>query len=414
VDGRKWLISMIWDHRREGRDCFGGIALQELDADRRCLIGRARRVFAGSHLGITEGPHLYRRGDYYYLMVAEGGTGWDHCVTLARSKALEGPYEVDPEAPLLTSRMAPESTLQKAGHGSLVEATDGAFYLAHLCARPVGPHRRCILGRETALQAVVWSDDGWLRLSSGGRVPEVYVPVPGVEGDGAVREVEPARDDFDAPALSGHFQTLRCPPDASWLSLAERPGFLCLRGRDSLQSWHDQSLVARRVQSLHCKAETCLEYYPSSFQQMAGLVFFYDDENHYYLHLTHDEEVGRCIRALKSDHGVCSNLLARPIAIGDAPRVWLRGELDGAVLRFSFSTDGKTFRPLGSDLDATILSDETASKGLGFTGAFAGICAQDLEVRRSRADFDFFEYSEYEDRTSPASVVGGRAGEQHP
>jgi xylan 1,4-beta-xylosidase len=112
TDGRKWLANMLWDHRRDGRDAFGGIVLQEFDPWRRELVGRPRRIFVGSHLGITEGPHLYRRGPYYYLMVAEGGTGWDHCVTLARAVAIEGPYEVDPDAPLLTSRMTPGCALQ--------------------------------------------------------------------------------------------------------------------------------------------------------------------------------------------------------------------------------------------------------------------------------------------------------------
>jgi xylan 1,4-beta-xylosidase len=406
ANGRKWLVNMVWDHRREGRECFGGIVLQEFDPVRRVLIGASGRIFAGSHLGITEGPHLYRRGEYYYLMVAEGGTGWDHCVTVARARSIEGPYEIDPDAPLLTSRMAPEARLQKAGHGSLVDTPDGSWFLAHLCARPVGPQRRCILGRETALQAVTWTEDGWLRLKAGGRAPEVQVSVPMADTLHFTREASPVRDDFDDVELSGHFQTLRCPADPSWLSLTERAGFLRLRGRESLQSWHEQSLVARRVQSLRCRAETCVEFRPASFQQMAGLVFFYDDDNHYYLHVTHDDQVGRCIRVLKSEQGVCSDLLARPIPLGDAARVWLRGELQGGVLQLSFSTDGSSYRPVGSNLDATILSDEMASKGLGFTGAFVGVCVQDLEMRQCTADFDFFEYCAFDDRALEGTVSG--------
>jgi xylan 1,4-beta-xylosidase len=230
----------------------------------------------------------------------------------------------------------------------------------------------------------------------------------------ALRDVEPARDDFDEPELSGHFQTLRCPPDPSWLSLVERRGFLRLRGRGSLQSWHDQSLVARRIQSLAFAAETCFEFHPASFQQMAGLVFFYDDENHYYLHVTHDEEVGRCLRAIKSERGLCSSVLARPIALGSVERIWLRGELAGAVLQFSFSTDGAHFRPIGTELDASILSDECAARGLGFTGAFVGVCVQDFEAHRCPADFDFFEYLERdtERATSETALDGARSNAQ--
>jgi xylan 1,4-beta-xylosidase len=134
---------------------------------------------------------------------------------------------------------------------------------------------------------------------------------------------------------------------------------------------------------------------------MAGLVFYYDDENHYYVFVTHDEDLGRCIRATKSEGGVLSSLTARPIPLGTEGRVWLRGAIDGAVLRFSWSTDGVAFHPLGLDLDATILSDETAAKGLGFTGAFAGVCVQDLERHERWADFDFFEYRELDEHRTP-------------
>lgn len=401
VDGRKWLLNMLWDHRREGRECFAGIALQELDAATRRLVGQPRRIFAGSHLGITEGPHLYRRGSFYYLMTAEGGTGWDHAVTVARSTSIDGPYEVDPNTPLLSSRLAPTWSLQKAGHASLVETPGGRSYIAHLCARPVGPERRCILGRETALQEVEWTADGWLRTFSRQSTPEVVVSAPGpLEPLGA----EPSRDDFDRGELSGHFQTLRRAPDESWLSLTERPGFLRLRGQDSLQSWHDVSLVARRVQSLHCVVNTCLDFRPDSFQQMAGLVFFYDDENYHYLYVGHDESVGVSLAILSSDRGRITNVLSRPIPLEGGSRVHLRGELEGASLRFSFSTDGRQFRPIASNLDATILSDEHVSRGLAFTGAFVGLCAQDLARRRREADFDYFEYREVDEPAPQVTV----------
>ena len=91
-----------------------------------------------------------------------------HAVTLARSRHLEGPYEVSPHHPLLTSRHDSTLALQKAGHASLVDTPSGELYLAHLCGRPRGPHRRCTLGRETALQRVRFDADGWLTLDNNG------------------------------------------------------------------------------------------------------------------------------------------------------------------------------------------------------------------------------------------------------
>jgi xylan 1,4-beta-xylosidase len=91
ADGRKYLVNMLWDHR-PGRDRFAGIVLQEYSPREQKLVGRRRLIFRGTSIGFTEGPHLYRRGGYYYLLVAEGGTFWGHAVTMARSPAIDGPY----------------------------------------------------------------------------------------------------------------------------------------------------------------------------------------------------------------------------------------------------------------------------------------------------------------------------------
>jgi xylan 1,4-beta-xylosidase len=87
-------------------------------------------------------------------MTAEGGTGYNHAVRLARSKNTFGPYEVHPDNPILTSRDKPKLELQKAGCASLVETQNGQWYIVHLCGRPIMPQKRCVLGRETAIQKV--------------------------------------------------------------------------------------------------------------------------------------------------------------------------------------------------------------------------------------------------------------------
>jgi xylan 1,4-beta-xylosidase len=394
-DGRKWLVNMVWDHRPRSATEFYGIALEEYDPVERKLVGGARIIFKGSGLGCTEGPHLYRQRDRYYLILAEGGTSWDHAVTVTRSSRIEGPYETDPEGPLLTSRHDRSLVLQKAGHASLVETQNGELYIAHLCGRPLGAGR-CVLGRETALERVRFTEDGWIRLDNhenGKRSPAVQVPAPDLTPQPFA--AEPARDHFDGSVLGPHFQTLRSPPESSWLSLDERPGFLRLRGRESLRSLHRQSLVARRVQAFRCRFETALDFEPQSFQTLAGLVCFYDDENFYYAYLSHDEAVGRSIGLLASKNGKLEELLPRPIPflVG---RLHLRAEFDREALRFWFGADGCTFHELGPELDATTLSDEHTTLGLGFTGAFGAIAVQDTSGGRREADFDYFEYRELE------------------
>ena len=88
-DGRKYLLNMLWDHR-PGQNRFAGIVLQEYSPRERKLIGQRRVIFQGTSIGFTEGPHLYKRGGYYHLLVAEGGTFWGHAVTMARSRQIDG------------------------------------------------------------------------------------------------------------------------------------------------------------------------------------------------------------------------------------------------------------------------------------------------------------------------------------
>jgi xylan 1,4-beta-xylosidase len=102
---------------------------------------------------------------------------------MARSSSLYGPYETDPENPILTSWEYPDAELKKAGHADLVETDDG-WYMVHLCSRPIaigvrgGNEGWSILGRETSIQKMTWTDEGWLRLEAGGRIPKTSVPAP--------------------------------------------------------------------------------------------------------------------------------------------------------------------------------------------------------------------------------------------
>lgn len=409
-DGRSWVLSMQWDHR-PGQNAFHGILLQEYDHEKRCVTGPVKNIFPGTSLGVVEGPHLYKRDGWYVLLTAEGGTFYEHAVTIARSRSIDGPYELSPHHPLLTAWQKSPAGLQRAGHASLVDTPDGEWYMAHLCGRPLewrdnppasppdsydGLH--CNLGRETALQRIEWTAEGWPRLAHGDNAPRTEVPAPKLAP--APVEREPVRDDFSATTLSGHWNTLREPADAGWLSLSARPGHLRLVGRCSLMSTFDQSLVARRQQHFDCEAETVVEFEPVVFQQMAGLVAYYNTQNHAYLHVSHDEERGgRVLRLSVNDHGKLREAAA-PIAIGNAPRVWLKLRFEGEALRFSYALAEDDWRPFGETLRAAILSDEHATRfddgfprSFGFTGNYIGLACQDLSGSGLHADFDYFDYS---------------------
>lgn len=387
ADGRKWLLNLIQDPR-PGRNRFAGIVLQEYDPEAARLAGEPRVIFRGTELGCTEGPHLYRHNDYYYLMTAEGGTGWRHAVTMARSRIIDGPYEVDPETPILTACGKEGATLQKAGHASLVDTPAGEWYLAHLCSRPIGEHRRCVLGRETALQKVHWTADGWLRLCGGGNTPRPDFPVPALPAH--PWPVPPETRNFDGLRLPGEFQTLREPPHPSWCTLGERSGWLRLYGRLSLFSNYEQSLVGRRVQHFACEAETLIDFAPQHYLQTAGLAAFYDDQNWFYLAVSHDEEAGRVLRLIVNDaHKLSEPLGCLPVPPGP---LRLRARLEAPLLRFSWAQqDDVNWNELNMDLDASLLSDDVGRR-FRFTGAFFVLCAQDHMNLRTPADFRYFRY----------------------
>src|SRR4030095_7542714 len=97
---------------------------------------------------------------------------------MARSRSVAGPYELHPDVYILSARHRPDSPLQRAGHADLVDTREGDTYMVYLCGRPLRNRGRCTLGRETAIQKMVWSDDGWLRTLDGQGIPTIETPAP--------------------------------------------------------------------------------------------------------------------------------------------------------------------------------------------------------------------------------------------
>jgi xylan 1,4-beta-xylosidase len=388
-DGRKWFVNIVWDHRKQNNR-FSGILLQEFCPKTHKLIGPVKNIFKGTPIGLVEGPHLYKRNGYYYLLTAEGGTQYEHAATIARSRSIEGPYELHPENPLLSSWKHPEAPLQKAGHGSLVENEQGEWYLAHLCGRPIdGTH--CTLGRETAIQKCIWKDDDWIYLEHGTSVPVAETPAPAV-ADYPLIKTSPWDGRFSPEQLDIHFQSLRRPITDEWLSLTERPGWLRLRGQEPTVSLFRQSLIARRVQSFNIEASTSVDFQPDTFQQMAGLIAYYDTENHYYLRISHDEQMGKNLNIIATDAAKSTELLQDDISLPEMGVIGLKLIFHKADLQLFYATEKDKWIEIGPKLNGAILSDDYSN--LGFTGAFVGLCAQDISGAQKPADFNFFNYNE--------------------
>lgn len=396
--GKKWFVNMLWDHRRRGgllgNSAFAGIALQEFDPAQGRLVGPKKNVYPGTELALVEGPHLYFREGWYYLLTAEGGTGYDHAVTLARSRDIWGPYEDHPQKHILTSKDHPHAAIQRAGHGDIVETSDGKTYLVHLCGRPTTQKRRCVLGRETSIQECRWGDDGWLYVKDG-PVPSLWVDVPGTRDES--KYWDECRYTFDGE-LHKDFQWLRTPEPERIFKVGD--GRLTLYGREAIGSWFEQALVARRQTHFSYDAETVVDFQPEDERQFAGLTAYYCRYNFFYLTVTADSDGERELLLMISDvswpdGNLDKQPLLQPVKIPKEGKVKLALTIRGPKLQFFYAVGGgEELKEIGPVLDASILSDECGGHQVhgSFTGAFVGVACSDLNGTAKEATFDHFVY----------------------
>ncbi|KAI1770348.1 glycoside hydrolase family 43 protein [Hypoxylon cercidicola] len=389
-DGKKWFINMLQDHRRRPR-AFAGIVLQEFDPSAGKLVGPKKNIFLGTDLDLVEGPHLYKRNGWYYLLTAEGGTAYNHACTLARSRDIWGPYDVHPQNPILSARDAPFAALQRAGHGDIMETPEGRTYLVHLAGRPTTQERRCVLGRETAIQEAYWLDD-WLFVKNG-PVPSLHVDVPGVRDESQYWKEH--RYSFEN-GLHGDFQWLRTPEKDR--IFATQDGKLTLFGRETIGSWFEQALVARRQTHFSYDAETVVNFSPTDERQFAGLTAYYCRYNFFYLTVTAHSDGKRELLIMTSEaswpDGKINMPLAEPVQIPNEGKVKLALTIRGRQLQFFYGLEGEELKKIGPVYDASILSDECGGHQAhgSFTGAFVGMACSDINGTALSASFDYFIY----------------------
>lgn len=427
-DGKKYIVSMSTDHRVP-KKYAGRLVLQEYDSVNKAMIGPVRDIYRANQI-FLEGPHIFKRNGWYYLFSADTGTGEGHGQTIQRSKSIWGPYnmykadfmkrESESEAySILTSRHNPDILLQKSGHCDLVETPDGEWYAVHLCGRTLNDKnavdaakfpgcRRYMIGRETAIQKMKWTQDDWLVLDSGDNTPqqEVEMPKSAYSLPAQNEEYKPfVRDDFNVPHLHLDYQSLRIPMDDNYISLSVRPGWLRMYGRSGLASKFSQTLIARRMTEYSMEASACMEFEPEIFKQMAGLILLYDTDNYLYLHVSYDEDIGKCITLLKAENKKYE-YLADYLPVGQKEAVYLKLELNNGKVQFFYGNKEayckEKLNKIGPCINSSFLSDEACNEGW-FTGTMIGICCQDLTGFGKYADFDWFEVKSLPDKCKKMS-----------
>ena len=395
-DGRKYFLNTHQIRSPEGRhrmEGHAGTLLQEYDPRGHKLVGEACNIFPGTDADVPEGSKLYFRNGWYYLSIAEGGTEYNHCATLARSRNIRGPYEVHPENPILTARHDIHNPIQRAGHADFLTLDDDRVAVVYLASRPVD--RMSLCGRETFLTRGRWDDDDWLRLDR--REPQLEIPDFGLKPHPF--PARPEMDHFDEATLRLEWNTLR-QPSLDRISLTERPGWLTLHPNHCLlDSVEAPAAVFQRVGNNAVVAETRLCYRPSQVQQWAGLACYYDTRHWYFLYRGFSSVDGPIIGVCGKGVGGCQRMEdLGQVAIENVNVVDLRIVCEQRFLKFYFRIRGHgKWRPVGSTEDALILSDEYVENidpvpNFGFTGAFVGLAAWDMTNVGPKPAFDYFEH----------------------
>jgi len=364
-----------------------GALQSRIDVKSGRLLSEPKVIWAGTGGQYPEGPHLYRRGDCYYLLLSEGGTEYGHMITFARSKSPWGPFEPCARNPLLSHRSW-KSPIQGLGHADLVDTPGGAWFAVALGFRPNGYPPCYHLGRETFLSPVTWADDGFPIFGKDGRLAleeETSLEL-------APSPAAPVRDDFDARALAFAWNYLRNPQPELY-SLDERPGYLRLRGSAAgLDDLASPAWLGQRQCHFAVQVAARLEFDPETAREEAGLVARMNERHHYEIFLTRRSGalsvvLRRVIGSLRAEVA-CQSLPA-------SDRGWVLAiQAERAKYVFCYGRSEQELEPLGEG-ESRYLSTEVAG---GFTGVYFAMYASGNGAPCARpADFDWFDYRVLED-----------------
>ncbi|MDR0184082.1 glycoside hydrolase family 43 protein [Lysobacter arvi] len=373
-DGKVYLIN---NDAPEGTPLYEGhraIWMTELDPKTLQPVG-PRKVLINGGMDISqkpiwiEGPHIYKRDGWYYLVCAEGGTSLQHSQVVARSRDIWGPYTPYEHNPILTQRDLPEdraNAIGNAGHADLVQATDGTWWTVFLASRMYG-RVHYNTGRETFLLPVEWKD-GWPTiLAQGKRIPQVADGPSFMQRNATQAPLSGNftwRDDFDRPQLDTTWMFARVPK-TQWADLRSHAGKLAISPGEGLDTLRNPTFLARRQQHLSFEASTSLTI-PADAKTEAGLAAF-QNETHWFAAAVRrtGDRVTLTLRKRQKDATTTLASTTLPATTKE-----LRLKVQGNDGNYAFAYDaGNGWTWLKQDVDGTVLSTDVAG---GFIGATVG------------------------------------------
>jgi alpha-N-arabinofuranosidase len=385
-DGKAWYCGNRVPLSGEEHHGHREIWLQELDLEKMQLTGPKYALWDGAAHGAlhAEAPHIYKLNGYYYLMIAEGGTGHTHAVTIVRAKDITGPYEVNHRNPIITHRhLGLDYPIVGTGHADIIETQNGEWWMVLLAMRPYGGYYYN-LGRETFLAPLVWELD-W---------PIVAPHVGKVLFEGTAPDLpehpwpeEPTRDNFDGDALGYVWNFIRTPREDFW-SLSKQPGSLQIQLRsETLIEMANPSFIGRRQQHINFEASTTMEFTPQAANECAGIALIQNHDFQMRCVVTLNAAGQKVVKLIRRETGNDTLMVEKPVS---ANLIYFKVEGIGQDYHFYVAEEPDAWQVLGPPLDGRVLSTPVAG---GFTGAYLGMYASSNGApSENTAVFDWFEY----------------------
>lgn len=365
-DGRVWISYNGPPESSPDYEGHRALWIQEYDlAAKRLIAPRSVIVDKGADAARkpiwTEGPHIIKKGGWYYLIAAEGGTSGDHSQTVLRSKSVTGPYVAGPNNPILTQRdLDPKRPfpVTATGHADFVQLPNGEWWSVFLGNRPYEGWLTN-LGRETFLLPVDWSGEWPVILPQGQAVPHV-ARRPALRAAPKNSKWSQWRDEFTEKALGPEWLMRRGPTD-EWMDLRLTPGALTLGGNGK------PSFVGRRQQHAYATIETALRSRLLKTGERAGLAAIADEQHQYFFGLDGARLI-IAVRDGKRDAGT-DRVLAET-SFEAKGKLRLRITAKGAAYDFTYSINDGEWQTLLANADGRVLATE--HDGLLFTGTIIG------------------------------------------
>lgn len=367
--------------------------LQEFDLKTQKLTGERKIVVnGGTDLAKKpiwiEGPHIYQKNGYYFLMAAEGGTGENHSEVVFRSKSIWGPYQVFAGNPILTQRDLPvdrSNPVTCSGHADLVQTPQGDWAAVYLACQPY-TENFYNTGRQTFFLPVEWSGDWPVIFAKGKAIPSiVQSPLKSNSSEKTFSEYSANWcDDFNKPELLPDWNFIRTPKD-KWYDLKNNN--LILQARPvSIAEKANPSFIGRRQQHANCEMTTAFKL-ETGKEIEAGLVAFQNEKNYYKFVV--QQAKGEYLLSLSSASGeILKNKLE---GYKEGAFVNLRIQAKGKDIYFEFSLNNHDWLKFGNTQDGKYLSTSVAG---GFVGTYLGLYA--FANAPAGATFDWVTYKALE------------------